>query len=172
MIAHGRHPQVDEASPMNFLQGCVLEALPASAMERDLEIRESARVCAWELKRRGRGSCGCNMMQSRVGIRPEDGPTDCPRGVLLLSDLSFLASTLWHRWKPLWCATQGVMTSEDFCRTRHDRVRPGTTVIKSVRLCHAMSGWLWLSFNSTTWKMWRDKDGRPDRGRTRTRIEW
>ena len=88
----------------------------------------------------------------RVGIRPEDGPTDCPRDWSFSAFRSFSRfwRLVWHRWKPLWCATQGVMTSEDFCRTRHDRVRPGTTGYDQVRpgttgmKCPAMSGWLWI----------------------------
>ena len=175
MIAHGRHPQVDETSPINFLQGRVLEALPASAMEQDLEIRESARVCAWELKRRGRGSCGTGWDTAR------GWPNRLSQGLEFFCFQifqSFLASRLAQVEAFVVCYARcndigGLLSHKARPGTTgYDRVRPGTTGYDR----YEVSGYVRLAldwFNSTTWKMWRDKDGQgPDRDRTRTRIEW
>ena len=144
MIAHGRHPQVDETSPINFLQGRVLEALPASAMERDLEIRESARVCAWELKRRGRGSCGTGWDTAR------GWPNRLSQGLEFFCFQifqSFLASRLAQVEAFVVCYARcndigGLLSHKARPgTTRYDRVRP----VWSVRLCPAGFGLVQLN---------------------------
>ena len=126
----------------------MLEALPASAMERDLEIRESARV-RQNLTSKDLEKKKTIVMKTFTKTSNDEDEREVNIYVLnmielwrefeknntkrcqvrmkvlsqcfLLCFLDILEFISPGRWKLLWCAMQGAMTSEDFCLIRTEQ---------------------------------------------------